>query len=328
MSRHSTQTSKEVPGAPQPPASRHYIVLRSSDKADFCVPRAGLAGASHVFGRLLVIPDSQWASRKLEAGLRADPQRRDGLSVVCMPEDSYVLKCLLSALSLGKNAIPVTTTEIVEVLRAASKYGMGTAMNAIRATVPIASLIDRNDAVETFKAALSSQLANEALTAARFIVSDRGSVAWRTYGHTLTKEEQQILQHFRAGYVDAWRCIVEDFRDFTFPGPVSDDLYFFPRPPTTRCVGELNKVGQRGRSCSRDVGYVPSWWYIYWDSIIHDFLDGQIALTPEAVVAGFARALYAHTRPGECKLCCGELHPFCKAVEAYVENKLRKVELV
>ncbi|TFY78377.1 hypothetical protein EWM64_g5635, partial [Hericium alpestre] len=122
MSPYPYKKSKKVAAA-YPNAFSPDIVLRSSDHVDFCTFQAILARSSEVFARILIVPASDWRDPK--TGLQPAPKREDGMPVVLMPEDSKVLRSLVSTVSPGPIIVPDTLPETLDVLTAANKYGMG-----------------------------------------------------------------------------------------------------------------------------------------------------------------------------------------------------------
>ena len=101
------------------------IIIRSSDKVNFCVHKSLLAISSPFFRDLLSLPQPP------------DDELVDGLPVIALPEDAELLNSLISLLYPIPLVIPGSYQKVFALLAVCQKYEMESVQFIIRAAVKI-----------------------------------------------------------------------------------------------------------------------------------------------------------------------------------------------
>jgi BTB/POZ domain len=137
------------------------IVLRSQDSHDIQVPKLYIVNSSPVLGELI--------RKALDPP--SNTNAGESLPVVQLPESGEILHCLLTFIFPVTPRIPSTLEEIMELLSAAQKYQMGTALAHIRASVAQQNLLPTRlePALRVYALAQKYGLRQEALQTARTI---------------------------------------------------------------------------------------------------------------------------------------------------------------
>jgi hypothetical protein len=137
------------------------IVLRSQDSRHIQVPKIYIVNCSPVLGEL--IRKASDSPSNTNAGV--------SLPVIQLPESGEILHCLLTFIFPVTPRIPSTLEEIMELLSAAQKYQMGTALAHIRASVAQRNLLPTRlePALRIYALAQKYGLRQEALQTARTI---------------------------------------------------------------------------------------------------------------------------------------------------------------
>ena len=137
------------------------IVLRSQDSHHIQVPKIYIINSSPVLGEL--IRKASDSPSNANAGV--------SLLVVPLPESGEILHCLLTFIFPVIPRIPSTLEEIMELLSAAQKYQMGTALAHIRGSVAQQNLLPTRlePALRIYALAQKYGLRQEALQTARTI---------------------------------------------------------------------------------------------------------------------------------------------------------------
>ena len=101
------------------------LILRSKDSSFFRIPRIYIDNSSPIIGELI--------RRTLDS--HSDADAGSSFPVVQLPESGGILHCLLTFILPVTPLLPSTPEEIMELLSAAQKYQMGTALTHIRASI-------------------------------------------------------------------------------------------------------------------------------------------------------------------------------------------------
>ncbi|KAH9976410.1 hypothetical protein BGW80DRAFT_1203399, partial [Lactifluus volemus] len=278
------------------------IILRSSDSHEYHVPKLFIINSSPVLAKLV-----QTAPITSDAATSAPGEPGASLTRVQLPENHTILSCLLTFIFPVSPILPWTTGQIMELLSAAQKYEMNSALIHIRDHIARHRpwFMGPGKALYVFSLAQRYKLRDEVLQAARITLST--SMTFDDLDGQLGTISGAFLYELWKYHQRVRENLSRDLLGFRMSDPHGTLEHF-------HCI-KLSSFG------------IPSW--------LEDYIESVRNAPSWFDLSKFHMSLTRHTSPtttssSTCPSCASisseTIHAFWGALTAVVHNSFRRAE--
>ncbi|KAI0266133.1 hypothetical protein BC834DRAFT_969646 [Gloeopeniophorella convolvens] len=235
------------------------VIIRSSDSCHFRIRKSVLAASSEFFEDMFSLPPPPLSNNP------NDPDYFDGLPVVHVSENKFMLRNLLSIVFRVRPAVKMASySDVLAVLAAAQKYEMHKATRDIRALAQAGRLPSPASLPVHLVYALACRhrLEAEATSAAARVIQEPLTIPnIGAHLHAFDGASLHALSDFRTRRRDALVAGLLAARKCTAPSAAA---FVTPLPGTSPATASLVSNGCRDASpkLSRDGKVVPKWWLL------------------------------------------------------------------